>query len=111
MPAYELQFFHYCLTNSMSFLLIIALGFRVMNDLKINEDFGFLAQLIESCLVDVLTYTVFFVMWVCIFTVLFSVLHLDVGEESVFNDNHFTNETFRLVMWTYFNSIGVASLP
>jgi len=54
--------------------------------MKVNEDFGFLAQLIESCLVDVMTYTVFFVMWVAVFTVLFLVLHQDANIESVFND-------------------------
>ena len=92
--------------ETFSFLLIICLGFRVINEMKVSEDYGFLAQLLESCFVDVMTFTIYFLLWVTIFAYLYKVLHQDPSTPDFDIGKMFTSQNFRLFLFTYFNSIG-----
>jgi hypothetical protein len=46
--------------------------------LRINEGFGLLVDLVSECLVDAIPFSIFLVMWIGLFTVLFRLVGLEI---------------------------------
>jgi hypothetical protein len=49
--------------------------------LRIREGFGLLVDLVSECLVDAIPFTVFLLMWIALFAVLFRLQGLEVAAD------------------------------
>lgn len=91
----------------MNFLLTIFAIMRMMYYLRAFESFGQIVQLMQTCLYDIQTFTIFLVMWFGTFTIIYLIIGLEVDEGDYKNMNRF----FRTFIQVYRNSIGDLSPP
>ena len=61
--------------------MIIQAFVKVMFYLRIQEGFGLLVDLVSECLTDAVPFTVFLGMWICLFSVLFRLLGLEIATD------------------------------
>jgi len=65
--------------NIQAVILLFAFSFKIVNDMKVFKSFGFLAELIESSIIDVAWFMTFFAIWVWTFASINIVLSYDVS--------------------------------
>lgn len=61
-------------------VLVLLIFFKIQNFLRINEEFGFLAQMVIETFDDMRFFMLYFFVWIILFTTLYSILKVDPGE-------------------------------
>lgn len=87
---------------------MVVQGFlKVMFFLRIHDGFGLLVDLVAECLVDAVPFTVFLMMWVGLFTVLFRLQGLEIAADDYDQLGPMAIYTIQ----TYRNSVGDIAAP
>lgn len=92
----------------MNVAIVIQIVMKVCFFCKVNDKFGMLVQLIVTCFQDVQAFSIFMVIWLFAFTLIFVMLgaNNDVGETYI-HINQFVG--YFLLIWE--NSIGNINPP
>ena len=87
---------------------MVVQGFlKVMFFLRIQEGFGLLVDLVAECLGDAIPFTVFLMMWVGLFTVLFRLQGFEIPAD----DYDQLGRAAIYTIQTYRNSVGDIAAP
>lgn len=68
------------LTFDFTIVLLLAFCFKITNNMKVIKSFGFLAELIESCLKDVAWFLFFYLILIVVFMILNIVIDCDATD-------------------------------
>lgn len=59
---------------ALNIVIIMQIVFKIHFFMIINEKFGMFVELFITCLVDIIPFAVFLLIWICTFTILYTVL-------------------------------------
>ena len=90
-------------------LIVICGFFKVLFFIRIYADYGFLVQMVGMTIVQVIPFTLFFIMWITFFTVCYQTLKVEISSADEDYPNVFSFMQYFLM--TYRNSIGDISAP
>lgn len=91
-------------------LINILLAFlKTMFFVRIYEEYGLLVQMLQSCLMAVVPFAVYYLVFLMVFSICFVILEMEIDAEV--NEAEGLNYFFKIVLQTFRTSIGELATP
>ena len=89
-------------------LILIVGGFaKILYFLRLFNDYGFIVEMVGETMKQLIPFSLYFIMWILLFTVLFQTLQVEIPDDTYPN----LTPIFRYILQTYGNSVGNIAPP